>query len=130
MGDTIKEALAAARGYRRATNPFLQWIKEDMEEGKEEEGFDYEAKAAFKDFVTYMREQNPKYHTSKEDFRSGMEALGFAYGRRTVGKIGIGRYVFKGLRPRQDESFNFPSGAEDVANVFRLFPTGKESKEK
>jgi len=98
MGDTVKEVLAAARGYRRSANPFLQWINEDMEQG---EGSDYEAKAAFKDFVTHMREQNPKFHISKEDFRIGMEALGFTYGRRTQGKEGVGRYVLKGLRPRQ-----------------------------
>jgi P4 family phage/plasmid primase-like protien len=103
MGDLVKEALEGARDYRKASNPFLQWVNEDMEEGRGE-GFDYESKDAFKDFVTYMREQNPRYHCSKEDFRSGMEALGFTYGRRTLGKIGIGRSVFKGIRPRRDDS--------------------------
>jgi len=32
-GDTVKSLVAAARGYRRAANPFLQWINEDMEQG-------------------------------------------------------------------------------------------------
>jgi len=32
MGDLVKEALEGARDYRKASNPFLQWTKEDMEE--------------------------------------------------------------------------------------------------
>jgi hypothetical protein len=101
-----------------------------MEEGQGE-GFDYEAKDAFKAFVTYMRDQNPKYHCSKEDFRSGMEALGFPYGRRTLGRIGIGRMVFRGIRPRQDDgSVTLPpdvfgNGGSKVVQ----FPT-TEKKEK
>jgi P4 family phage/plasmid primase-like protien len=98
MGDTVKEALVTAKTYRRDANPFLQWIKEDMEEGPE---FDTDSKDAFKSYVEHMREQAPRYHISKEDFRMGMEALGFTFGRRTAGQY-KGRSVFRGLRYRQD----------------------------
>jgi phage/plasmid-associated DNA primase len=121
MGDTVKEALDAARGYRRAANHFLQWIKEDMELGEE---FDYESKACFKDFVTHMREQNPKFHMSKEDFRTGMEALGLKYDRRSTGKVGVDRNVFKGLTPREDRAEGNPFGEENSGKVLQ-FPKPK-----
>jgi P4 family phage/plasmid primase-like protien len=116
-GDTVKSLVEAARGYRRAANPFLQWIKEDMEQG-EGVGFDYESKDAFKDFVAHMREQNPRYHLSKEDFRNGLEALGFKYGQRTQGQ-NLGRLVFKGFRPKPVDD---PFGNDDGAGNIVKFP--------
>jgi phage/plasmid-associated DNA primase len=57
MGETPKEALAAARGYRRDSNPHANWIKEEMQ--LDPEG-DIEAKDAFKHYMAYMQEQNPR----------------------------------------------------------------------
>jgi phage/plasmid-associated DNA primase len=110
IGETVKEVEEAAKSYRRAANPFLQWIREECEEDEargtpDDKGYDYDAKAAFKSYMEEMREQNPRYHISKEDFRAGLERLGFPYDRRTRGKFGVGRYVFKGLRPKQEEIF-------------------------
>ena len=123
-GDTVKSLVAAAKRYRCAANPFLQWINEDMEQG-EGEGFDYEAKWAFAAFVEHMREQNPRYHISKEDFRNGLEKLGFKYDRRTLGKVGIGRMVFLGIRPKQEGNADpFESGEGKVVP----FPAGKTTK--
>jgi hypothetical protein len=93
-------------------------------------GFDYEAKWAFASFVEYMREQKPGYHISKEDFRNGMEKLGFKYDRRTLGKVGIGRNVFLGIRPKQDSAeplFDDGEGREGDEGKVVPFPSNKSN---
>jgi P4 family phage/plasmid primase-like protien len=110
MGDTVKEALAAAKSYRRAADPIRQWIEEEMETG---EAFDFESKKAFKAYMERMREQNSKYHLTRQEFRDGMEKLGFAYGKRQGHREGAGRLVYKGLRPRQEE-FDVPPAGSGV----------------
>lgn len=67
-----------------------------------------------------MQEQNPRYHETKQDFRDALAQLGLSYERRKAGKL-KGRWVFKGLRFRQEaESFVAPAAAKVVDIFTRL----------
>lgn len=91
-----------AKEYRRASNPFLQWIDEKMELNPDEYVGAHEA---FQSFVNYVREENNRFHISKQDFREGLTRATnseVSYQRRTVNPD-KGLLVYSGLTFRNHD---------------------------
>ena len=105
LAEPFKESAAA---YRRAANPFLQWIQEEMEYDPKK---DIGSKDAFDSFIRFMRDQNPRFHISKQDFKEGLERATecrVILRRRSKNPF-KGRWVFEGLTYRAEEEITDPS---------------------